>query len=430
MEVLEHHDDRSRRREPLEERPPGSEELLRAGPGLDTQESEKRRLDPLSLFSVRHVGRERLGHLDPGRRIVVGLQEASPAPDHLAERPEADPVAVCRAPSVMPPGGVDEAIDVLEELPREPSLADPARADDAHQPGPVLATGRMEQLLEQAQLVVAADEWSFQHVRPIATADLGNHPDGPPRGHRGCLALEHLIAGGHELDGLSGGSLGRLADEDGAWLGRGLKPACRVDEVAGDHPLADRPERDRRLAGQDSGPGLDPWAEPLHRVDELKAGPNGSLGVILVGRRCAPDRHDRITDELLDRSPVAADDLARQVEVAREQLASVLGVAALRERREPDQIGEHDRHESAFGDGWQRGFGGSGLTPWTGAGGRSRERRGALAAELGRGRVRGAAARAAGCQPRGALHTELAPRIILRPAARADHLGGFRITGG
>ena len=66
---------------------------------------------------------------------------------------------------------------------------------------------------------------------------------------------------------------------------------------------------------------------------------------------CAPDRHDRVADELLDRAAVAADDLAGELEVARQELPRVLGVASLGERREPDQVGEEDRDESTLGNG-------------------------------------------------------------------------------
>ena len=57
-------------------------------------------------------------------------------------------------------------------------------------------------------------------------------------------------------------------------------------------------------------------SERLHRVDELEGGADGPFRVVLVGDGRTPDRHDRIADELLDRSPVAADHVASNVEVA------------------------------------------------------------------------------------------------------------------
>ena len=124
-----------------------------------------------------------------------------------------------------------------------------------------------------------------------------------------------------------------------------------VDEVAGDHALVRRADRDRGLAGQDAGPGLDRRAQALDRVDELERGPDGPLGVVLVGGRRAPDRHHGIADELLDGAAVAADHVADELEVAAQELAGVLGVAALGQGREADEVGEQDRDDPALGDG-------------------------------------------------------------------------------
>ena len=84
-----------------------------------------------------------------------------------------------------------------------------------------------------------------------------------------------------------------------------LQPRCRVHEVARDHALAGRAERDRRLAGEHAAPGLDPGAEGLHGVDEVEARADRALGVVLVRDRGAPQGHDRVADELLDAAAVA-----------------------------------------------------------------------------------------------------------------------------
>ena len=106
-------------------------------------------------------------------------------------------------------------------------------------------------------------------------------------------------------------SLGRLADEHGPGRGRGLEPRGGVDEVAGDHALVRRPERDGGLAGQDARTRLQPWVDGPDRIDELETGADAPLGVVLVGDRGAPDRHHGVADELLDRAAVALDDVAR-----------------------------------------------------------------------------------------------------------------------
>ena len=81
------------------------------------------------------------------------------------------------------------------------------------------------------------------------------------------------------------------------------------------------------------------------------AGPDGALGVVLVGDRGAPHGHHGVADELLDGPAVPLDRGARRVEVAGQQLADGLGVAVLGQRREADKIGEQDGDEATLGDG-------------------------------------------------------------------------------
>ena len=89
------------------------------------------------------------------------------------------------------------------------------------------------------------------------------------------------------------------------------------------------PQRDGGLAGQDAGACLDPGGQPGDSVDEVQRRAHGAFGVVLMRGRGAPDGHDRVADELLDGAAVAPDDLAREVEIARQQLARLLRVAAL-----------------------------------------------------------------------------------------------------
>ena len=77
--------------------------------------------------------------------------------------------------------------------------------------------------------------------------------------------------------------------------------------------------------------------------DELESGSHRSFGVVLLRDRDAPDRHDRVADELLDDAAIAADDGPGEVEVARENLSYFLGVSFLRERREADEVAEQHR---------------------------------------------------------------------------------------
>ena len=72
--------------------------------------------------------------------------------------------------------------------------------------------------------------------------------------------------------------------------------------------------------------------EALDRVDQLEGGTDRSFRVVLARDRGAPHGHDRVTDELLDRPAIPADQVARQVEVARQGLTDLLGVPAFRVR--------------------------------------------------------------------------------------------------
>jgi hypothetical protein len=53
------------------------------------------------------------------------------------------------------------------------------------------------------------------------------------------------------------------------------------------------------------------------RGDQVKGHPDGALGVVLRGRRRAPDRHNRVADELLDGAAVARDERPCELEVLR-----------------------------------------------------------------------------------------------------------------
>src|SRR5947209_8536028 len=129
-------------------REPGREQLSRRDSGLETKQSQERRLDPGGLVFVRHVLANGGGDPGPRRRLVVALDETRATANHLAERPEGDPFAVRWAPAGVPPDPADQAVDVFEELPGETGLANPAGSDDADEPRPTLARRRVEELLE------------------------------------------------------------------------------------------------------------------------------------------------------------------------------------------------------------------------------------------------------------------------------------------
>ena len=135
------------------------------------------------------------------RRLVVVLGEAGPPAHHLAERPERDPVTVGRRSAAVPVDGLGDAVDVLLELPDQPALADAPRPGDRHEPHAPLPAGGVELFLQQAELVVAADERRLERIgraagrRAAATTRTARHA-----GTGAILPLSVVIADGLEDD--------------------------------------------------------------------------------------------------------------------------------------------------------------------------------------------------------------------------------------
>ena len=141
-----------------------------------------------------------------------------------------------------------------------------------------------------------------------------------------------------------------LVDVDRAGFGQPLDAGRGVDAITDDDALLHAVHGDG-LPGDDPDPGRQPLelvglAEGVDRVDELEAGPDGPLGVVLEGDRHPPDRHHGVADELLDRAAVPADDGAGVVEVARQQLAHDVGVERLGAGREAHQVAEDHRDDA------------------------------------------------------------------------------------
>ncbi len=73
-----------------------------------------------------------------------------------------------------------------------------------------------------------------------------------------------------------------------------------------------------------------------------------ALGVVLVRRRRAEERHDRVADELLDGAAVALELRADALVVGAQDRLDVLRIHRLRPRREADEVAEDDRHDLAL----------------------------------------------------------------------------------
>ena len=140
-----------------------------------------------------------------------------------------------------------------------------------------------------------------------------------------------------------------LADQDLVRLCSLLEAGGDVDRVACCQPLLGTGDH---LSGVDSGPhpqrdavvALEFLVERAERVAELRCGAYRAQGIVLADRRYAEDGHDRVADELLERSAVPLDCQARHVEVTRHHASQGLRVELLAERRRAGDVREEDRH--------------------------------------------------------------------------------------
>ena len=433
LEVLEDEGRGAARGDALEEDAPRGEEDIPSARGrrLEPEEGQEGRLDPGSIALVGHPVGDGLRDPCPARGLVIGLHEAGAAAHHLPERPEGDALAVGRRPTAVPEDVLDEAVDVLLELPGEPALPDARRPRDRHEARASLRADGMDEVLEEAQLDLAPDERRFQALRPSAPTPVADHAQRAPRRHGRRLSPEQLLARRLERDRRHRRVHGGLADQHRPCRSRALQPRRGVDEVARDHALALGAERHGRLAGQHREARLEALSQATHRLDDLEGGAHGALRVILVGSGRAPFGHDGVTDELLDASAMPLDDRACGLEVPRQDIADELGVASLGVGREGHEVCEEHRDEPPLGRGRRRLLGSlvqpgrvpgsGGRRGWRRPGRRASEGGPAAAAEAGLRPVLCPAARTARRERRPALVAETAAVLVQRAARRACH---------
>ncbi len=302
-------------------------------------------LDPagITLLGDRRV--DRGSELRDRVGFAVALVDARLRLDHLGERPERHAVAVGKAPALPPGDQLGRRVGDPRQLVHEPALADPRNADQRHELGNALLVRPLERVGEDRQLSLAPDQ-----LRPCVMSDVD--PESRPRRggapHRDRLRLPFRLDRGRllVLHGVAGGPLGRLAHQDPVHGGGGLEPSGGVDDVAGCHALAALGlcvEPDERLARGDPDPQLETFLE--REVVNGERRPHGPLGIVFVRDRCAEQRHNRVPDELLHRASVPLELRAHPRVVRPQQSLHVLGIEALRARREAHQVAEEDRHD-------------------------------------------------------------------------------------
>ena len=148
------------------------------------------------------------------------------------------------------------------------------------------------------------------------------------------------------------GSPGHLVDIAAPRRGGRLDTGGGVDAIAYDETFFGRLCRGG-AAGDDPYPGLQ-VRRVLRAVGgdgryELESCSDGSFGVVLLRHRCAPYRHDRVADELLDDAAVSGDYGPGELEVTRQELSYLLGVSFLRQWREADEVAEQHRDMAELG---------------------------------------------------------------------------------
>ncbi len=342
--------------QPLEEESPGREEVLLVASLVLGQPEQVRepRLEEASLFGIEDVLLQRGAELRLRRRRFLLFGNPAAHAHHVRQCPVGDALAVGEAAPAVPVDGLRDAVEVLVELPAETRLADSRDASDRDEVRLLLVRGRVEQLLDLAQLAVAADERCLEAVRLERATETRDDSLCSPKRGQALLALEleraRLLVDDRPLRRAARG----VAHIDRTRLGDRLHARGRVHEVARDHALTLGAQRHGSFARQHSRTcaellGAHLLAERRDGGDEVESRPHRPLGIVLGRRGRAPDGHHRVTDELLDRPAVQPDQPPARVEVARQQLPHLLGVTRLRERREADQVGEEDGDEAAFG---------------------------------------------------------------------------------
>ena len=160
LHVVDHEHHRLAATDPLEEGHPRREQLLLAGRllRLGAHERGHPRSEPGPFGLVGHPRPHGLVELVERYGSHVGVDQPEPDAHRLGQGPERDALAVGQAAPAVPAHVRGQPVDVLLELPGQAGLPDPWLAlDDEHGRAPRLL-GRVEELLDQAQLAVPGDQ--------------------------------------------------------------------------------------------------------------------------------------------------------------------------------------------------------------------------------------------------------------------------------
>ena len=215
LHVLEGKNGRIRVRETFEEQAPGGEQILSITRRrvLEPQQVREAGLDEGPLLRIEQMLRQRGGQLLPRRSRTLVLGDSAAHPHHVRQRPVGHAFPVRKTAPAMPVHDVDDAVEVLVELPRQPGLADSRHAGHGDEVRPPVLRGRVEEILDQVQLAVTTDERRFEPFRLQLAAPPRDDPERPPDQRRAFLPLQLVLACSLVRDRLIGRPPRRLAYE-------------------------------------------------------------------------------------------------------------------------------------------------------------------------------------------------------------------------
>ena len=178
MQVFVDQDDRTVLRQPLEEEPPGGEEILAIGgrPLGESQQVRQPRLQPRAFARVGDVLLDRSTQFLERRLRRFLLEDAGAHAHHLGQRPIGDAFPVRQTAAAVPPVVLGEPVHVFLELPRKPGLADAGDADERRQLCLSFLARRVEQLFDQPELPVSTDERWLEGRGLLGSAARRGHP--------------------------------------------------------------------------------------------------------------------------------------------------------------------------------------------------------------------------------------------------------------
>ena len=334
VEVLEDEDERALVGDSLEEAAPcGKRLFLALTPArdvLDPRQRAEMAEGPSDVF-VRQGSRDGRPELSLGLVLRVRLEDAGVRLHHLAQRPEADPLAVGQRPALAPVDELGVVLDGLKQLVDEAALADPRLADERHQLDLAGALRPLERVEQRVELAAPADERRSHAARDVdADARPCLHRLPGLDGLRLAFRLHGL--GLAVVDRVARRAPRRLADEDAVDRCVRLEPGGGVDDVPGHHALAllgPRAKRDERLPGVDADAELELGLLVEDPVADRERGADGALRVVLVRHRRAEHGHHGVADELLHRAAEALELVPQAGVVRTEQRAHLLRIHLL-----------------------------------------------------------------------------------------------------